>query len=99
MNMNLETYRIIGETLTLIVALVGFFLAFRIEMKKHTENITGSKIDEEKRHAMHERRISIMEERIGYVESSISYRLDVSNIRLRELTEMVLNNLQRYNEE
>ncbi len=78
----------------MIVSMLGFFLAIRAELKKHTQQLIDSKLEEEKRHSRHEQRLTVIEQKAAYKDAYITERLDALTRRLGELYELFLEHLR-----
>jgi len=73
-----------------IISVLGFFLAVRTELKKQTEAMLRTKIEDEKRHSRHEQRLAVIEQKILHGETYTTKRLDDITRRLGELYEFFL---------
>ena len=80
-----QTIGIIAAVMTLLITFLSFFLAFKGELKKNSNEIIKARISEERRHSSHEQRLSLIEERMNLTEGMITYRLDEISQRLIEL--------------
>jgi len=85
---------IITATFTLLITLLSFFLAIRIEIRKSNAKITEAKFIEEKRLLCHEQRMSILEERLSYIESNLIRKLEDINDSINELRKQFINHLE-----
>lgn len=79
-----EKIAVLVGILTIILMLIGLYQTFRTELKHNTEQLINSGINNEKRHASHEKRIAINEQRILKLES-------ILNLRLNEISQRVKN--------
>ena len=80
---------IAAASLTFLVSLFSVFLSLRAELKKNTERILQSKIDEERRHAFHEQNITQIKDRIDFIQNSFSGKLDEIHHRISEITKLL----------
>ncbi|MBM2817030.1 MAG: hypothetical protein HW421_3792 [Ignavibacteria bacterium] len=81
-------------TLGFLFTFLSFYLALRVEIKKHSDTLLQTKISEEKRHANSEARLSVIENHLAYEEASISEKLDEIKIRLNELNDLFIDHLR-----
>lgn len=77
-------YLAIASLLTPLIAMVSLVMAVRSELRKSTEQMLCSKLEDEKRHSAHERRMSVLEQRVSYIETALTIRLDEINLRIKE---------------
>jgi len=78
---------------TFIVSMLGFFIAVRVEIKKQSEHLLKARLDEERRHSMHERRLAIIEQQIRNIELGISSRLDLITRIINELHDLYISHI------
>ena len=89
-----QEFGIIAAIFTFLITLFSFFLAIRLEIKKSSEKLNGSKLMEEKRLASHEQRMSIFEEKLSYIQSALFHKLDNINESINELRTHFINHLK-----
>ncbi len=78
----MEKISLIIAIITFFVTFASFFFALKIEMKKNSEKLISTKIENEKRHSSHERGIESLDERFTFFEKGIQYRLDEINRKI-----------------
>ena len=81
----MEKISLIIATITFFVTFASFFFALKIEMKKNSEKLINTKIENEKRHSSHERGLDSLNERFTFFEKGIQYRLDEINRKISAL--------------
>ncbi|MGA2296006.1 MAG: hypothetical protein ABSG15_00475 [FCB group bacterium] len=86
MFINSNNLGIFVGTITFIVASLSFYISLRSEIRKNTEKMLQSKLNDEKRHASHERRVAIIEERMSNIDNKISYKLGDIQLRITDLS-------------
>ena len=87
----MNKYNVIAGVVSIVVSMLGFFLAFRAELKKHTDEIVKRRLKEERRHTRNERRILAVEQKISDLESYLTKRLDYLTKRTSELNNFIIN--------
>ncbi len=85
---------IIAGVISVIVSVLGFFIAVRSEIKKQTDAMLKAKIEDEKRHSRHEQRLAVIEQKFMHSETYSTKRLDEITRQLGELYEFFLEYLR-----
>ena len=85
---------VIAGTVSVIISIVGLFLAIRTELKKHNDSLLIAKIEEEKRYSRNEQRLALAEQRIKSCEAHLTKSLDEINSRIDELFNCFFNFLK-----
>jgi len=85
---------IIAGAATFIVTVLGFFLAVRTELKRNTRQLVESRLKDEKRHSIHERRLAVIERSARNNDFNLVRRLDDINSRIGQLYELYLEHLK-----
>jgi len=85
---------IIAGAATFIVSMLGFFLAVRTELQRSTRHLLAAKLDDEKRHSLHERRLAVVEQNARTSDCNLVRRLDDINNRISQLYELYLEHLK-----
>lgn len=86
---------LVAGVATFVISMLGFFIAVRVEIKKQSEQLLKSRLDEERRHSMHERRLAIIEQQIQNIELGISGRLDSITRTMNELHDLYISHINR----
>lgn len=87
----MSKYNVIAGAISIIVSMLGFFLAFRAELKKHTDEIVKKRLEEEKRHFRNECRIYGVKRKLSDVESYLTKRLDRLAEQIGELNKLIFD--------
>jgi hypothetical protein len=88
-----------NETLNLILAIasyvltsVGIFLAIKGQLRKNSNDMLHAKLIEEKRHAAHEKSLSLFDQKISQLEKQIDQGIANINDKLNVLSGQLINN-------
>lgn len=84
---------VIAGVATFVVSMLGFFIAVRVEIKKQSDQLLKARLEEERRHSLHERRLAIIEQQIRNIELGISSRLDMITRTIKELHDLYISHI------
>lgn len=85
---------ILPGVITALIGLMTAFFAIKNELKKNTENMLQSKLNDEKRISFQEQRMALTEEKMHFVEEILKERLEEINSRISELSNYFISHLK-----